>query len=232
MKHQPSTHILIVEDEVLLAHTMKEMLHELGYQQIQLANTFTLGKAVLSEKPIDLALLDINIEGGEEGIELAKLCHKKGIPFLYVTSYTDKSTLDRALETAPGAYLIKPFLPSNLYTAVEISLRKGKDEEQERFTFKNGSEVVNLPVDQILYLKADNVYVNVVTHSKTYLYRSSLSGALGLLPKEKFKQTHRSYVVNLKYVSKVRSKAIEIGEIDIPLSRTFKDQLKAFVLKV
>src|SRR5690606_15511683 len=108
--------ILIVEDESLVAFAMKEMLHELGYNTIQIAGNQSLAELIINETKLNLVILDINLGKGNEGLYLAKICKQKAIPFFYVSSYTDKPTLDKAIETTPGAYLIKPFIQSNLYT--------------------------------------------------------------------------------------------------------------------
>lgn len=217
--------ILLVEDELLIAHTMKEMLHELGYKNVKIANTQTLAESVISEKNCELAILDINLGKGEEGIELAKKCHILNIPFFYTTSYTDKHTLDRALETAPGAYLIKPYLQSSLYTALQITINKHSGKE-ETYSFKDGSEIIKLKLSQLIYLQADNVYTKIFTSQKVYLERNSLHNVLNSLPKSKFVQTHRSFIINLDYVTKISGNLVHLGEISVPISRSNKQILK------
>jgi two-component SAPR family response regulator len=114
--------ILIIENEFIIALSMKDMLSELRYNDCTITNTEEQAKELIESLKYDLVILDINLKNGEEGINLAKICYAKSIPFFYVTSYTDKATLDRAIETAPGAYITKPFLPDNLYSAIELTL--------------------------------------------------------------------------------------------------------------
>jgi DNA-binding LytR/AlgR family response regulator len=219
--------ILIVEDEILVAYTIKEMLKELSFKSTTIANKYEQAKNLLDEAKIDLAILDINLGNGDEGIELAKICHKKEIPFFYLTSYTDKATLDKALETTPGAYLIKPFLQSNLYTALQISISTKSDSNTATFCFKDGTELVCLKSNEIIYLEAENVYVKIHTISKNYLYRSSLSLTLAKLQEKLFIQTHRSFAVNVNYITKIATSTVEMGELEIPLSRSYKNSVLA-----
>ena len=129
MKNKLSINILIVEDEVLLAYASKEMLIDMGFSNISIVGTMERAKIALETTKVDLALLDINLGNGNEGLELAKKCFMNDVPFLYISSYTDQKTLDLALETAPGAYVVKPIIPVNLYSAINITLRNNKQTE-------------------------------------------------------------------------------------------------------
>ncbi|MBK8416595.1 MAG: response regulator [Bacteroidetes bacterium] len=56
----------------------------------------------LKEGKPDIVLLDINLEGKQDGIDLGKYIHEKlGIPFVFLSSYSDKNTLDRAKQVQP-----------------------------------------------------------------------------------------------------------------------------------
>lgn len=221
--------ILVVEDEIILAHTMKEMLHEIGYNRISMAHNNSLAETIIEEAKIDLAILDINLGKGEEGIRLAKKCQEKLLPFFYVTSYTDKSTLDKALATAPGAYLIKPYLQSNLYTALQITLNSTSKKEVQFISVKEGTDLIKINIDEIIYLLSENIYLKIITAKKNYLIRSSLKPILDQLPENKFVQTHRAYAVNKSYFTKLKSESLELGEHEIPISRSFKNQVRDFL---
>ena len=91
------TNILIVENELLIAHMAESMLVELGYKVIGIAKNETEAKALLNTSKIDLVFLDINLKEGTEGITLGKLINETyKIPFIYVTSYTNKQTIEDA----------------------------------------------------------------------------------------------------------------------------------------
>jgi len=224
MKNKPFFKILIVEDEIILAHTMKEMLFELGYSNITASYNFNHANSILNEANLDLAILDINLGKGEEGIELAKICKQKSIPFFYVTSYTDKVTLDKALETTPGAYLVKPYLQSNLYTALQITLNSNN--KVQTISVKEGTEILKIDIKEIVYFYSENIYIKIVTAKKKHLIRSSLQAILNQLPKDVFYQTHRAYAVNINFVTKQTFDFIELGEYQVPLSRSFKSEFK------
>lgn len=217
--------ILILEDELILAYTIQEMLRTMGYKDITIVSNLDRAFDIINTQKIDLALLDINLGKGQTGIELAKICNEKAIPFLYTTSYTDKVTLDKALETNPGAYLIKPISESSLYTTIQIVLNQRKSTAVSILEFKDGTSLIKLPLNQILYLKSENIYVNVVSENKSYLYRGSLASLIEKLPEGCLVQTHRAYAINPEHVIRLSSNFVQIKDVEIPISRNYKQHL-------
>lgn len=116
--------IMIVEDEVIIARDLKQLLQGEGYeiQSIEDSAENALEKIKL-EKP-DLVLIDIQLFGKMDGIKLteqiAKIDH---IPVIYVTAYTEKKVIDRAMKTKPRAYIMKPILDEDLVDAVKEALK-------------------------------------------------------------------------------------------------------------
>lgn len=219
-----SLKILIVEDEYVIAYTIQEMLSDLGHSNSTVKNNFLSAGNSLIEEKFDLAILDINLEGKNEGIQLAQKCLSNNTPFFYLSSYTDRKTLDLAMETAPGAYVVKPFVEADLYTALSISLSKNK-EKTKTFTLKSGAELINLDMSNLLYLEAEGVYTRIVCEEKSHLYRSSLQNTMEELPVSTLTQIHRSFVVNTKQIEKIRSNTVYIGNQKLPISRTYKKQI-------
>ncbi len=115
--------ILIVEDEVIIAIDLQKKLETLGYTVLDIVyNSDNLTDKINSLNP-DLILLDINIEGSRNGIEMAHIINEKfKIPFLYVTSYTDQQTLSEVKETKPIGYVVKPFTIDDLKVELDLSI--------------------------------------------------------------------------------------------------------------
>ena len=115
--------VLIVEDEHLIAENLAMYLNNNDYEVAGIAYDFEEGMHHLKEGKPDIVLLDINLEGKQDGIDLGKYIHEKlGIPFVFLSSYSDKNTLDRAKQVQPSGYLVKPFHEKTLLTTLEISL--------------------------------------------------------------------------------------------------------------
>ncbi len=137
------TKILIVEDEGIIAMELEKTLKSLGYHVIGRAMNGDKAIDYLATREVQLALLDINIKGTLSGIDLAKLIRKKyRIPFVFITSYSDQTTLDMVKETMPYGYIVKPFNKNDLRSNIELALFKFESEVKKDI-FPSKEEVMN-----------------------------------------------------------------------------------------
>lgn len=116
--------ILIVEDDDIIARVTDWRLKNLGYTVCGRASTGAEAMELVVKHKPDLVLMDINIRGEIDGIDTA-LMIKKGfnIPVIYITSHSDGPTLERAKETKPDGFIIKPFVDNDLRVAIELALK-------------------------------------------------------------------------------------------------------------
>lgn len=221
--------ILIVEDELMIAEMIKEMLMDLGYSVIGVAKNYQRAMAYLEEhKDIDLVMLDINLEEEKDGIDIGwELKKNYKIPFIYLTSYTDKMTVKRAAETSPEAYLAKPFSSADLFATIEII--RARDNRQNFMSIKDGHGMVNVDTREIFYLQSDNVYVEVFTERKKYVVRDSLANILSELDHINFIRVHRSFAVNLLHFKALHGQHIYVGQYKCPISRSYREELKELI---
>jgi len=117
--------LLIVEDEPLIAQDIKRCCKNLGYDIVGIASRSERALDLLHSQKVDAVILDININGELDGIDLAKIINEKyELPFVFLTSYADRGTLDRAKETLPYGYILKPFDEKDLLTSLEVAIFK------------------------------------------------------------------------------------------------------------
>lgn len=242
--------ILIVEDNVIIADDMQSMLEEIGYEIVSSVMAYEQAVKVLAESDVDLVLIDIVLASDKTGIDLGKHIREKyNIPFVFITSNSDRSTVESAKLVKPNGYLVKPFEQQDLYTAIEIALSNFSELESgdSSTTFEAQSQentstsgilkdsifvkkqhlYYRIPFKDIMYIKADNVYLEVYTKEQMFLVRSPLKDYLEKLPSNSFFRSHKSYIINVEQVMAVNSKDVLIGEELIPISKDFKD----FILK-
>ena len=126
--------LLIVEDEVIIAIDLKNKLEQLGYEVLDIVyDSDKLTDRIKSLNP-DLILLDINIMGSRNGIEMGHIINKDfQIPFIYVTSYTDQHTLSEVKETKPLGYVVKPFTLEDLRVELDLSVFRYKNKKETGF---------------------------------------------------------------------------------------------------
>ncbi len=115
--------VLIVEDEPLIAEDIADYLSTRDYVVSGIAHNFETALQQLQNNGPDIALLDVNLGEVKDGIQLAERINEQyKIPFIFLTSYADEATLDRAKHTRPLGYIVKPFDERDLLSTLEIAL--------------------------------------------------------------------------------------------------------------
>ncbi|HEY9651695.1 MAG TPA: ATP-binding protein [Coleofasciculaceae cyanobacterium] len=121
----PVKKILIVEDELIPAYDLSDNLEYLGYSVTEIVDSGEAAIQQVQENPPDLILMDIKLKGAISGIEAAAQimeCH--AIPIIYLTAYSDQTTLAQAALTSPYGYLTKPIKPEDLRATLAIALSR------------------------------------------------------------------------------------------------------------
>jgi AmiR/NasT family two-component response regulator len=111
---------LIVEDEIVIALDLESAMEDLGYEVCGLAPSERTARAVAMQQEPDVALVDVCLDGGHEGIETARwLRDVCGTCIVFVTGCTDAATVNRISERVPGAPVLeKPVYRDRLADAV------------------------------------------------------------------------------------------------------------------
>ena len=151
MKKAPS--ILIVEDEALVATEIEMILRRLGYRIAGNTRNGDEALDLLVTRRPDLALLDINIKGTRNGIDLAKhIREKHQLPFVFLTAFSDRATLNEVGKTMPYGYVVKPFNERDLLSSIELALHKFESEQSGGFpTQMELNNHLNTPLTQREY---------------------------------------------------------------------------------
>lgn len=232
-----SLKIGVVEDEIIIADNLCNMLKNIGYEPTEPANTYHSAIAMIEEEKPDLVLLDIQIIGTKDGIDVAnQLKDKYHIPHIFLTANSDASTVSRAKETKPLAFLVKPFNKEDLYTTIEIAfhnyLQKLEIEKntsnvvsRQILFVKEGAFFHKIKVDDILFFESDHVNVKIHTIAKIIITRNSLQNIVENLDHSLFVKVHRSFVVNINHIQSFNSESIIINGINIPLSKNNREDL-------
>ncbi|WP_242923684.1 LytR/AlgR family response regulator transcription factor [Pontibacter liquoris] len=238
--------ILISEDEVIIAEDIAASLKELGYE-ICAIDTGEDTLDMIRETQPDLVLLDINLRGEADGVEIGhRIRQEFNIPFIYLTAYADKGTLDRAKKTEPDGFLVKPFDEKGLRSAIEIALYKhdntshhtnGKEidgmqqstKEQEvaaDYIFvKVKHRIIKVHYSDILWVEAYDNYSFIVTADQKYLVSSTLKDMEQKLPSQNFVRVHRSYIANLDKIEALEENSVVFAKGDIPIGKSYKKTL-------
>ncbi len=235
--------ILIVEDELIIAEDMKGMLREMEYEVIGMAGDCGEAEEILAHDIPDLALIDIHLRSGDDGITLAKSIRDKyQIPIIFITSYSDKTTVERAKQVRPEGYIVKPFEKADLYTAIEIALfnysnplRSGAGVEKEEtesvvirdsIFIRKDYMLIKVRFDDLIWIRSELNYLELHCRENKHLVRSTLKDFLEKLPSEMFFQVHKSYCINVKHVTAIDHNNIFLNDVQIPIGRSYLDTIK------
>ncbi|OKL41725.1 LytR/AlgR family response regulator transcription factor [Pontibacter flavimaris] len=241
--------LLIAEDDVVIAQNLAFSLEELGYEVCALVST---GEELLLEvyryNP-DLAILDITLEGKLDGIDTAAILSRSSqIPFIFMTALSDKETIDRAKQTRPHAYLVKPFDIRTLQSSIEVAIHNASARQQQPASInteatapsaaENDSYLLHdalfvkvrnrlekVALRDIVWAEAQDIYCNIKTPQHLYLVSQSLKNVEQRLPGKDFMRVHRSYLVRLTAIEAIEDNHILIGGKQIPIGNTHKEAL-------
>jgi len=127
----PGSSILIVEDEPLIAAASCAMLEAMGHTVV--ASVSDGREALLLAESLhpDLVLMDIGLKGSMDGIEAAALLNEQfALPVVFLTGSGDTATINRAVQSRPFGYLIKPFTEAELRGALEVAIARHRAEAE------------------------------------------------------------------------------------------------------
>mgnify|MGYP005856847621 CR=1 FL=1 len=124
-------HILIVEDEAIVAEDIASSLERMGYLVVDIVATGEDAIAIASETRPDLVLMDIMLQGMMDGVEATQHIRSQlHLPVVYLTANADEHTLARAKVTGPFGYILKPFKEKELRATIEIALSRHQAEQE------------------------------------------------------------------------------------------------------
>lgn len=226
--------VLIVEDEILIADNIKRYLTNKGYDVIGIAISYEEALQLYLNHEPDITLLDIRLNGYKTGIDIAQYIQQQESPkpYLFLTSQVDTKNLEEAKKTFPAGYLSKPIHKESLFASIEIAMHKYQTREAAISTIPiyDGTKNHIIPINNILYLESEHVYVQVHIHNENYIVqRSSLKDLLKQLPQDQFIQTHRSFAINTKRASHWDTEYIYFNDKAIPVSRTRRKEVYALL---
>jgi len=145
--------VIIIEDDEITALNLKISLQKHGYDVIAVFHNSVQAKNHIKRFKADIAIVDISLQGKNDGIALADFIKKElGIPFIYLTSYSDDDIISQAKLTEPYGYIVKPFDPSSLHATIQMALFKYEAETQRKETV-NSLHVNKVKLEQLLSSK-------------------------------------------------------------------------------
>src|SRR5690554_685239 len=179
-----SKRLLIVEDERIVALDLRRRLEKLGHEVVSHVVNGDDAVAAAKELHPDIILMDIRIEGPMDGIDTAATIRKKlHIPHIFLTAHSDEATIERAKQTDPDGYILKPFTDRDISLNIQIAEQKAKFRNELRLSELKFRSLVQNSSDIIIQVNADGkiIYVSppihrILGYNPELLIGSSLAG--------------------------------------------------------
>jgi DNA-binding LytR/AlgR family response regulator len=225
-----SLKVLIVEDEILIAEHIKDHLLQFGVQEISMAHNKNTAIALLASEKPNLVLLDMHLQQPLDGLDLAKLIDTElKLTYIFITANSDMLVIKEAVQTNAAAYITKPIKQSDLFAAIQLSLKSVSSSTEKHLLIKDGYSVQKIIIDDIQYVESNGNYLNIVTKQQKHLCRQSMDWLQAQLPEAQFMRIHRSYFVNLNLVQKANTKFVYLNNLELPISRTYLPKVQEYL---
>jgi two-component system, LytTR family, response regulator len=239
-------HAVVADDEVLARRKLRQLLNYDSDVEVvgECASALETIELVRATNP-ELLFLDIHMPGMDGFDVIAALASRTEWPapsVIFTTAYDQYAV--RAFEVNAVDYLLKPFTPERLRTALQRVREQSQARQQQagpetgtsrpaniytnRIIFKSRGRILFLPVTDIRWIGAEGNYVRLSTAAETHLLRETMAHLEGRLDPRGFLRVHRSFIVNLKYVKEVRRETsgesvvvLDSGH-KVPLGRSYR----------
>ncbi|MCH7396486.1 response regulator transcription factor [Belliella sp. DSM 107340] len=236
--------ILLVEDNVVLAETIRELLLISGFDNVNTRPNGIGIEEVLESFEPDLILMDIKLQDENDGIMVAKKIRAlKPTPIIFISSFNDKATIERAKNVNPEAFILKPFSKETLNITIEIVLNNHYTKTNSAMETENQVEndilyirdrgwLKKINVYDIDFIKTEGSYTRIITKDKEFTLRSPIKDIISNLPVGIFIRVHKSFIINLKNIDAINSKELIIGNHTIPIGKNHYSELQTYITKI
>ena len=183
---------------------------------------------LLDNQEVDLLFLDVQMPE-LSGIEMAKLINPK-TRIIFTTAYSEYAMTGFDLNVLD--YLLKPITFERFQQAIE----KAKDyfqisNQEETIIIKSGYNLHKIRLDEILFIEGSSEYVIFQTLSKRIMSYQTLKSLELSLPNQQFMRVHRSYIVNKIKVNTLKNRELLIENFKIPVSETYLEEVRKYLLE-
>ncbi|MGY5850627.1 LytR/AlgR family response regulator transcription factor [Salegentibacter sp. F14] len=230
--------VVIIDDEPLAIEVMESYLDKVNGLQLLATCTNPLDAInVLNKKKVDLIFLDIEMPN-LNGLDLVR--NIESLPQIIITTAYSQYALE-GFELNVTDYLIKPIPFHRFLKAVarakknhelEIGSRrepeKETDDSKPDFIFiKAEYDRMRVNLNELAYIEGlkDYLKFHLKPSGKVLLTLSSFKEILEKLPSSKFFRVHRSFIVNIDFITAIQKTKIQIGDVRIPIGEKYKKEV-------
>jgi DNA-binding response OmpR family regulator len=240
---QSDISVLVIEDEETWAHQIMYDLKQFGFNVVAVADNIEDALPAIRANNFDIALLDINLNGKNSGIELGKLLSQTAKkPFIFITGSIHDGIMEDAVLARPSGFLTKPVNPASLFISIQSAIHhfyagqpsapaKSPSAETNYFFVKLGNKYVQIDWQNVVCLRSEKNYTSIITSdNNAYMIRSSLQKTLQhIIPdalKNNLLQINRAEVLHIKFILEIIGDEAITGHQAFSITDAFLKNLK------
>jgi DNA-binding LytR/AlgR family response regulator len=231
---------IAVDDEPLALLKIDEFASQIPF--LEKVNLFKSGiEAItfLKDNTIDLAFMDINMEG-LNGLQTIELLNPRPL-IIITTAYSQHAVKGFELDVCD--YLLKPFSLERFVKAVNrayelvcasekpLQIIDSKEEKKEYVFLKTEHQIQRVLLNEILFIKGMGDYLQIKLSDRKIMVLMNFSEIGNLLPQKSFMRIHRSYLINLDKITSIGRNFVFINDNRIPISNSHKEQFLTYLKK-
>jgi DNA-binding LytR/AlgR family response regulator len=227
--------VLIVEDEMVIAEAIADILKHTGYKHICISESVEDAMNTIEACRPNIVLTDINLGKEKTGIDLGyQLLHRYKIPFIYITSLTSPEIVGKAKHTRPSAYIVKPFRNDDLLIAIELALFNSNNrftpiEDEQCLTIKEGKAMTHLPLRNIMWIETTGAYTTInVPNGKKRVFRLSMNEVENQVVHKAFLRIHDGYMINCSYITETHPNSIVVSGTELPVGTNYQARVHSY----
>ena len=142
--------IMIVEDEVITQRYLKNILIQYNVGQVDCYDNAKETLVNIREKTYEMILMDINIKGSMDGIQLAReILRNYHIPIVFITAHNDSETFQEVLELSPYGFIAKPFSSIDVKVAIQLAYKQYRVHQTTEVTKSKTSSDTKILISDI-----------------------------------------------------------------------------------
>lgn len=219
---------IIIEDQPPAQRILKKYITDIG--TLTLKATFSNAieaMEFLKTETVDLIFLDIHLPK-ISGIDFLKMMQNP--PHIILTTAFSDYALE-SYEFSVVDYLLKPFSFQRFVKAVakvpskiEENPSQSYDNQRENIFIKSGYELIKITINDILFIKSDADYTEIIIDNKKHLSSEPLRYWEENLNDKQFVRVHKSYIVNTSKIEKIVGNQLYLSnKILVPIGRAYKE---------
>lgn len=222
---------VIVDDEPLAREILELYVsHNEDLQLVGVCKSAEEVVVLLNKENVDVLFLDI-LMPGMSGMQLLKTMQNPPL-VVFTTAYSQYAV--EGFEVGAVDYLMKPISPKRFNAAVEkikdkVLLRKLTETSTNTTSHifvRADYQDIKIMLNDILYIEGLKDYVKIVTTDKRIITLTNIKGIMTKLPPNDFIRVHKAFIVSKKKIDTIKSGALLIGEKEIPIGLTYKENFK------